>query len=49
VQCDRETNPPSVQEQGQVVALVRLAPSVPAEFIDVRVVHDANGFTTSGP
>ena len=48
VQCDAETNPAAERDLGRVVAHVGLAPSVPAEFILVRVVHDASGFTVSG-
>ena len=48
VQCDAETNPPDGRDLGRVVAHVGLAPSVPAEFIWVRVVHDASGSTISG-
>lgn len=48
VKCDAETNPPEDRQLGRVVAQVGLAPSVPAEFIVVRVVHDASGFTVSG-
>jgi uncharacterized protein len=48
VKCDGETNPPGGRELGQVVAHVGLAPSIPAEFIVVRIVHDASGFTSSG-
>lgn len=48
VNCDAQTNPADVRAQGQVVAHVGLAPSVPAEFILIRVVHDASGFTVSG-
>lgn len=49
VKCDAETNPPAVRDLGQLVAEVGLAPSVPAEFIVVRVVHDAGGITVTGP
>lgn len=45
VKCDSETNPPDERDLGRVVAHVGLAPSVPAEFIVVSVVHDASGFT----
>jgi len=48
VKCDSETNPPEVRDVGSVVAHVGLAPSIPAEFIVIRVVHDAAGFTVSG-
>jgi hypothetical protein len=47
VQCDSETNPWETQELGQVIAKVSLAPSVPAEFIEIQIVHDASGFSVS--
>lgn len=43
VQCDAELNPPTSRDAGQLVALVGLAPAVPAEFVVVRIVHDASG------
>jgi uncharacterized protein len=49
VQCDAESNPPEAQERGEVVAIIRLAPAVPAEFIEIEVVHDASGFSVRGP
>ncbi|HEX5734713.1 MAG TPA: phage tail sheath subtilisin-like domain-containing protein [Blastocatellia bacterium] len=39
VKCDAETNPPDVREAGQTVTEVGLAPSMPAEFVVVRIVH----------
>jgi uncharacterized protein len=48
VKCDAETNPADERDLGHVVAHVGLAPQVPAEFILIRVVHDASGFTVSG-
>jgi uncharacterized protein len=48
VKCDAETNPIDERDLGRVVAHVGLAPQVPAEFILIRVVHDASGFTVSG-
>ena len=47
VKCDHETNPPDVSELGQVVAHVGLAPSIPAEFIVVRIQQSSNGSTLS--
>jgi phage tail sheath protein FI len=47
VKCDSETNPPDEIDVGVVVAHVGLAPSVPAEFIVVRVEHDPSGVTVS--
>ncbi|HVF50042.1 MAG TPA: phage tail sheath subtilisin-like domain-containing protein [Pyrinomonadaceae bacterium] len=39
VKCDAETNPPEVRELGQTITEVGLAPSKPAEFIVMRVIH----------
>jgi hypothetical protein len=47
VKCDSETNTPDEMDLGRVVAHVGLAPSVPAEFIVVRVEHDPSGVTLS--
>jgi uncharacterized protein len=47
VKCDSETNPPDEIDLGRVVVHVGLAPSVPAEFIVVRVEHDPSGVTVS--
>jgi hypothetical protein len=47
VKCDSETNTPDEIDLGRVVAHVGLAPSVPAEFIVVRVEHDPSGVTVS--
>jgi len=39
IKCDSETNPHQVVEAGQVVTDIGLAPTKPAEFVIVRVVH----------
>lgn len=39
VKCDGETNPPELREQGSVVTEIGLAPSSPAEFVVVRIIH----------
>ena len=39
VKCDAETNPPEVRDAGMVVTEIGLAPTVPAEFVVVRLVH----------
>src|SRR5262245_9399 len=39
VKCDAETNPAEVRELGQVVTEIGLAPTVPAEFVVVRIIH----------
>jgi phage tail sheath protein FI len=43
VKCDGETNPPEVREAGQVVTVIGLAPSLPNEFVVVRIIHGAGG------
>jgi len=48
VKCDAETNPPAERDLGRIVAHVGLAPTVPAEFIVIRVVQEMNGFTIGG-
>ncbi|MCX4857525.1 phage tail sheath subtilisin-like domain-containing protein [Streptomyces canus] len=45
VKCDHETNPPEAVEAGVVVTQIGVAPTVPAEFITVRVIHGASGVT----
>jgi phage tail sheath protein FI len=47
VKCDGETNPPVVRDAGQVIAEVGLAPTVPGEFIVIRIIHGASGVTIS--
>lgn len=39
IKCDRDTNPPETLEAGKTITEIGLAPSAPAEFIVVRVVH----------
>lgn len=39
VKCDAETNPPERRELGEVVTEIGFAPSRPAEFIVVRIMH----------
>lgn len=39
VKCDAETNPQQSREAGQVITEVGLAPTLPSEFIMVRIVH----------
>ena len=39
VKCDAETNPPELRELGQAVTEVGIAPSSPAEFVVVRILH----------
>jgi uncharacterized protein len=39
VKCDIETNPTELRELGQVITEIGLAPSAPAEFLIVRIIH----------
>lgn len=48
VRCDETTNPPEVRERGEVVTEIGLAPSVPAEFIVVRIIHGSAGVSVVG-
>jgi phage tail sheath protein FI len=41
VKCDSETNPPEAREAGQAMTEIGIAPSSPAEFVVVRVLHRA--------
>jgi hypothetical protein len=45
VQCDANTNPPSLREVGQVCVELGLAPTIPSEFIRVSLVHGESGVT----
>ncbi|HEY0510243.1 MAG TPA: phage tail sheath subtilisin-like domain-containing protein [Blastococcus sp.] len=45
VRCDAGTNPPEVRDAGLVITEIGLAPSVPAEFVVVRLVQQ-DGRTT---
>jgi uncharacterized protein len=47
VKCDDETNPRELQAAGVVVTQIGVAPTVPAEFIVVRVIQGANGVTVN--
>jgi phage tail sheath protein FI len=43
VKCDAETNPPEVVDSGQVVTLIGVAPSKPAEFVVFRIGQSQAG------
>ena len=49
IKCNAETNPPELVQSGQVVTEIGLAPTVPYEFVVVRLIHGARGVTISGP
>lgn len=48
VKCDAETNTLESREAGQVVALIGLAPAIPAEFIVVRITQSASAIAVTG-
>jgi phage tail sheath protein FI len=48
IKCDAETNSREHWEAGEVVAEVGLAPTVPAEFIVVRITQSASTTAVSG-
>lgn len=43
VRCDASQNPPSVQDAGQVIVLVGVAPALPAEFLVFRIALQRDG------
>jgi phage tail sheath protein FI len=43
VKCDSETNPPAILDQGMVVTEIGLAPTIPSEFLVVRLIHNPDG------
>ena len=49
IKCDAETNPPEIVERGQVVTEIGLAPTIPYEFVVVRLIYGDRGVTISGP
>jgi phage tail sheath protein FI len=49
VKCDAETNPPELRERGEVVTEIGLAPSIPFEFVVIRLIHGSRGVTINGP
>jgi uncharacterized protein len=49
VKCDAETNPPELRERDEVVTEIGLAPTIPYEFVVIRLIHGARGVTISGP
>jgi hypothetical protein len=45
VKCNAETNPLEVRDAGMVVTEIGLAPTVPGEFVVVRIIHGTSGVT----
>jgi phage tail sheath protein FI len=48
VKCDAETNPAELRDRGQVVTEIGLAPTIPYEFVVVRLIHGPRGVIISG-
>jgi phage tail sheath protein FI len=44
VRCDESNNPPDARARGELLLEVGIAPTVPFEFIVLRIGRDANGF-----
>jgi uncharacterized protein len=49
VHCDADTNPPAVRDAGMIITEIGLAPTIPSEFVVVRLIHGASGVTITGP
>lgn len=45
VKCNAETNPSEVRDAGMIVTEIGLAPTVPGEFVVVRIIHGVSGVT----
>jgi len=43
IKCDGEINPPEMRDAGTVVTEIGLAPTIPNEFIVVRLIHGITG------
>jgi hypothetical protein len=48
VKCNAETNSPEVRDIGQVVTEIGLAPTIPSEFIVIRLIHGDTGVMVEG-
>jgi len=44
VKCDEENNPPAEREQGRLICDVGIAPSIPFEFVVLRIGRTNNEF-----
>lgn len=47
VKCDLENNPPSLHQTGQLLIDIGVAPSIPFEFVVLRVGRTDNEFETT--
>ncbi|PSB34409.1 phage tail sheath family protein [Stenomitos frigidus] len=43
VRCNGETNPPEGRDRGEVVTQIEFAPTIPNEFIQMRLIHGDTG------
>jgi phage tail sheath protein FI len=43
VRCDGELNSPEVRDRGQVITQIHVAPTIPNEFIQLRLIHGETG------
>ncbi|MEG4069212.1 phage tail sheath subtilisin-like domain-containing protein [Microcoleus sp. Pol11C2] len=43
VRCDGETNSPEVRDRGEVITFIEFAPTIPNEFIQLRLIHGETG------
>jgi phage tail sheath protein FI len=49
VRCDDANNPPEARARGELLLELGIAPSVPMEFVVLRIGRDANGLAISEP
>jgi hypothetical protein len=47
VRCDDGNNPPDARARGELLLEIGVAPSVPMEFVVLRIGRDANGLAFS--
>lgn len=45
VKCNEETNPKEVRDRGMVITEIGLAPTIPSEFIIIRLIQGETGVT----
>ncbi len=49
MKCDAETNPPVLRDSGRVVTEIGLSPTIPFEFVVIRLIHSTSGVSINGP
>jgi phage tail sheath protein FI len=49
VHCNGELNPPEVRDRGQVITQIEFAPTIPNEFIQLRLIHGETGVVIATP